>query len=204
MSDNITTSPSTPTLFNRESIKQSLIKKSGLEAEQAEQITKAITAKLPKGKKCYTEEDIFKAASSIYSFDIGEDKGGNRAIRDGIDALDGVVNVDYKYEDGQGTSTSKATWQAISSNPDGDSRNIVSRSIGRLEKGQQGITVDNIIADLDKSVFKGGQNLGLNTILKTMQEQGITSEQLKEAVKDDAKWLELIGNVKGAEAQTNP
>ena len=101
MPANITTSSSTPTLFNKESIKQSLIKNSGLDVDTAKAITDKITTQLDKdkkGKKNYTEEDIFQAASKIYNFDIVGKQGGNRAIRDGIDALNDVVNVDYKYE----------------------------------------------------------------------------------------------------------
>ncbi len=195
MPDNITTSPSTPTLFNRESIKQSLIKNSDFKATDADNIAKAITAKLEKdnkGKKNYTEEDVFKAASSIYKFD----NGANHRLLNAIDLLDGEVNTN--------NGTSKATWQAISGNPDGDSRNIVNRSMERLTKNEQEVTLANIIADLDKSVFKDGQNPGLKKILEAAQEKGTTSEQLKEAVKDDAKWLELIGDVKGAKPKSKP
>lgn len=74
----------------------------------------------------------------------------------------------------------------------------------RLTKNEQEVTLANIIADLYKSVFKDGQNPGLKKILEAAQEKGTTSEQLKEAVKDDAKWLELIGDVKGAKPKSKP
>lgn len=186
---------------SKESIKSDLktaLEESGLLKDQADAIATKITANL-KGKKNYTEEDVFKAANSIYGFDNGKNLG----LRDGIDGLNNLYNVNYTTE--AKTGDSKAIWEAISGSPDGDSRNIVSRSIGRLEKDKQDITVNNIIEDLEtKGVFKDGQNPRLNTILKAMNKKDISPEQLKEAVKDDAKWLELIGNVKGAKPKSKP
>jgi hypothetical protein len=195
---------------DKKSIKSELIESlkvnSKFNEEDAEKIAARITAKLPKGKKDYTEEDVFKAASSIYEFDNGK----NLYVRDGIDGLNNLYNVNYTTE--EKTGNSKAVWEAISGSPDGDSRNIVSRSIGRLEKDKQDITVDNIIKDLEtKGVFKDGQNPGLRNILKALKEkegkkgeEAISFEQIKEAVKDDDKWRDLIFKIKGIPVMPPP
>ncbi len=114
-----------------------------------------------------------------------------------------IIFAVWYYTTEEKTGNSKAVWEAISGSPDGDSRNIVSRSIGRLEKDKQDITVDNIIEDLEaKGVFKDGQNPGLRNILKALKEkegegeEAISPEQIKEAVKDDDKWKGLINTLK--------
>jgi hypothetical protein len=200
---------------DKKSIKSELIESlkvnSKFNEEDAEKIAARITAKLPKGKKGYTEEDVFKAASSTY----GLDNGQNLRVRDGIDGINNLYNVTYTTE--EKTGNSKAIWEAISGSPDGDSRNIVSRSIGRLEKGKEDkkkITVDNIIEDLEaKGVLNKDdtKNPGLRNILKALKEkegkkgeEAISFEQIKEAVKDDDKWRDLIFKIKGIPVMPPP
>jgi hypothetical protein len=215
MTDNITTSSSTPTLFNRESIKQSLIKNSDFKAtaidknlSEADKIVNAITAKLKKdspSKQSYTEEDIFKAADSIYEFK----NGANIRLRNAIDLLDGEINIQL--------SEGKALWISKGAviNKDGReqpdvSRNIISGSIKRIKAkdGTKEITVDDIIKDLKerKVIIVDDQtgvtkNKHLHDNLVAMRDQGVTANEIIEAIKDDKGWDKLIRTVKETEFQ---
>jgi hypothetical protein len=181
------------------SLVESLKENSGFEPEAAEKIATKITANL-KGKKNYTEEDVFKAANSIYGFDNGKNLG----LRDGIDGLNNLYNVNYTTE--EKTGTSKAIWEeAIGQSSKDDSRNIVSRSIERLKKDEQEITVDNIIKDLEaKGVLTNTQNPALRKILVSANEKGISPQQIEGAVIDDDNWRKLVGRIKDPKAPETP
>jgi hypothetical protein len=120
MVDNISVTPQT---FTKPIIRESLIKNFHLnfhleEMKSDDGVTKAgiadkIIERLEKGKEKYTEEDVFKAASLVYSFDSqkigGKTIAQNRQIAYAIDALDGDVNVDYQKQQ----DISKAVWQSL-------------------------------------------------------------------------------------------
>jgi hypothetical protein len=111
--------PATPQTFSKETIRESLIKNFHPEEMKSNDgVTKAgiadkIIERLEKGKEKYTEEDVFKAASLVYSFDSqkigGKTIAQNRQIAYAIDALDGDVNVDYQKQQ----DISKAVWQSL-------------------------------------------------------------------------------------------
>ncbi len=110
---------------DRKSIQFSLtesLKVSGYPEEDAKKIA-AEVAKGLKGKRKYTEEDVFEAAK-IYDCKNGKNSGILVAI-EGLDPNN--INIDYNHEDGKGT---EAIWrEAISQSSQGDSSNIVKREI---------------------------------------------------------------------------
>lgn len=219
MTDNITTSPSTPTLFNKESIKQSLIKNSNFNAtaidknlSEADKIVNAITEKLKKdnpSKKSYTEEDIFKAADSIYGFK----NGANYRLLNAIDLLDGETNIQLSEGKALWISKGAVIDQTDEQGQLDDSRDMVYRSINSIKIRNQKanepnkeIRVQDILFDLsDQGVIKEGtqgfKNQHLYDNLVAMRDQGVTANEIREAIKDDKGWDKLIGTVKKTEFQ---
>ena len=109
---------------DKKSIQSSLIESLKVNSDYDEKDAKKIATEVAKGlngKRKYTEEDVFEAAVKAF------DPKGNDRLFKAIDLLNGDVNVDYKYEAGEGT---KAIWrEAISQSSQGDSSDIVKREI---------------------------------------------------------------------------
>ena len=189
------------------------LKKTGFGEEEQGKIIANIVRELQKNGKLTKpeEKDIFEAAKMTYKFN----STSNRRLSAAIDAFNDKINIE-QFED---SPRKDAVWTSTGANPPIPigyltedrghpdlSLNMVKSSIEELKTGGD-FTVDDIIDNLrSKGVFNSegrgnNRNKHLHDTLVAMKQQGVTQEEIEEAIKSDEAWDDLIGKVKKTEFQ---